>query len=669
MLAFVHPWLFLLLLLPLPVLWLWPPRRERQTALLAPFLERLAVILGQQPGAGASVPGRIRLQWLLLILSWALLVTAVARPQWLEEPIVEELPMRDLMLAVDISGSMSATDFTNPQGESIDRLRAVKLVLHDFLARRKGDRVGLILFGSSAFVQIPFTQDLDAAETLLDEAQVGMAGPKTALGDAIGLSLPMFERSEAKERVLILLTDGNDTSSLMPPDRAAEIARDKGVTLYTIGIGNPEAVGEEKFDEAILKEIAKTTGGRYFHAEDAGKLQAIYGELDRLNPKQQKTVSHQPHRDLFHWPLALALLLPLLFHIVMQLREKATLTSWRPILLMSSGMLLLWLLIGGGQRVEGFHLLRSYWLYLMPLAWLISWRLIQRRDAGHRWRDIIDSHLLPHLLLTGEQQRRSWPEAWLALLFTVGIFALAGPTWQQAPSPLLRDAPALMIVFEVTPEMAARDIQPSRLQRAQQKISDLLTLRRGMPHALFAYSGSAHRVLPLTTDGEIVQLMAAELKPEIMPEPGDRPVQALKMASTELARTRQRGNILWITDGVTGAQDAALTRWGEQDRHPLAILAVAAGPEVQPPAGSPPAPPLDHRAMEKLAAALDADLFLVSADDSDAQAIAGFAQIGGMASDESEIGDRWLDAGYWLLPVILLLALLWFRRGWVVRYA
>ena len=215
----------------------------------------------------------------------------------------------DLMLLVDLSGSMEAEDFTNAKGDTVDRLSAVKEVLDDFLTDREGDRVGLVVFGTAAFVQVPFTQDLAATRLLLEEAQVRMAGPRTAFGDAIGLAITLFERSEVDERVMIVLTDGNDTGSRVPPDRAAGIAADQGVVIHTVAIGDPAAVGEQALDEAMLRAVAQATGGGFYRAEDRAEMEAIYAELDSLNPRQVETVSFRPRRDLFAWPLGAAVLL------------------------------------------------------------------------------------------------------------------------------------------------------------------------------------------------------------------------------------------------------------------------------------------------------------------------------------------------------------------------
>jgi len=321
MLTFAHPWLFLLIAAPLLARWLLPAHREPGLAVRVPFLDRLAALTGQTPGSGATIKHRDLTQWLLLAFWWLCLVSALARPQWLEPPIVRELPSRDLLLAVDLSGSMATEDFTDPSGAVIDRLAAVKQVLTSFLAARDGDRVGLVFFGSAPFAQAPFTDDLEVVQELLQEAQVGMLGPRTMMGDAMGLGINMFERSEVEQRVMIVLTDGNDTGSSVPPVRAAEIAADEDVMIHTVAIGDPSAAGEQALDEVTLRAIAASTGGGYFRAEDRTEMEAIYDELDRLNPRQVETLSFQPQRDLFFWPLGLALGSGLLFFGLLVLRR------------------------------------------------------------------------------------------------------------------------------------------------------------------------------------------------------------------------------------------------------------------------------------------------------------------------------------------------------------
>ena len=322
MLIFAHPWLLLLAPLPWLIRGFLPAHLERKAAVRVPFLQRLSRLAGLEPGSGVAVAKRPVSQWLVLSLAWLLVVAAIARPQWLEEPIIKELPMRDLLVAVDLSGSMETQDFTDAGGNTVDRLTAVKQVLDAFLARRDGDRVGLILFGSAAFVQAPFTGDIEVVRELLDEAQIRMLGPRTMLGDAMGLAINLFERSEVDERVLIVLTDGNDTGSLVPPERAAEIARDNGVVVHTIAIGDPTAVGEQALDEKTLKNIAASTGGGYFRANDTKELESIYDHLDEINPRQVETQSYRPLSDLYYWPLAGAMLLTLLYIMILEIRLR-----------------------------------------------------------------------------------------------------------------------------------------------------------------------------------------------------------------------------------------------------------------------------------------------------------------------------------------------------------
>ena len=174
--------------------------------------------------------------------------------------------------------------------------------------------MGLIFFGSAPFVQAPFTEDLKVCRQLLDEAQVKMAGPQTAFGDALGLAITVFDRSTVKERVLIALTDGNDTASKVPPAKAAEIAKDKGIVIHTISVGDPKAAGEDALDVDALKAVAATSGGIYAHAADRTQLEEIYRKIDALETRKAETISHRPRRDVYWWPLAVAFGVSLLQH-------------------------------------------------------------------------------------------------------------------------------------------------------------------------------------------------------------------------------------------------------------------------------------------------------------------------------------------------------------------
>ncbi|MEE4143382.1 MAG: VWA domain-containing protein [Halieaceae bacterium] len=320
MIEWIWPWMLVLAPLPWLVQRLVPPANSQEPALRAPFFEEWQQLSGDAENRGSG--GRRRLPTAALWLIWLLLLLAAARPTWIGEAI--ELPNsgRDLMLAVDISGSMQIEDMQ--QGQTlVPRIRAVKKVAADFIARRAGDRLGLILFGSNAYVQSPLSFDTSTVERFLLEAQIGFAGQDTAIGDAIGLAVKRLRERPAQSRVLILLTDGQDTASSVSPRDAAQLARELGIRIYTIGIGadrmtlpglfgssfgsrqvNPSA----ELDEAGLQEIANLTGGQYFRARDPQELATIYQLLDQLEPVEQALVSYRPRQALAYIPLLLALL-------------------------------------------------------------------------------------------------------------------------------------------------------------------------------------------------------------------------------------------------------------------------------------------------------------------------------------------------------------------------
>ncbi len=313
MLEFELIWMFAALPLPLLVWWLLPAHRERVEAVRAPFFSTLVELTKREPTKGAVVLSRPWFSWLVLVVAWLGVVTAMARPVWLGEPQTVTKSARDLMLAVDLSGSMEIEDFVDPTGSTRSRLDGVKDVLRGFIDAREGDRLGLIVFGAAPFVQVPFTLDTRVTQELLDEAKVGMAGDQTAMGDAIGLSVQVFSNSEASNRVLILLTDGNDTGSLVAPLQAAEMAATQGLTIHVIGVGDPTAAGESGLNEEVLEGIARRTGGRYFFAGDVAELGSIYAELDRLEPIEFESKTFVPKRSLFHIPLGVAVFMLVLF--------------------------------------------------------------------------------------------------------------------------------------------------------------------------------------------------------------------------------------------------------------------------------------------------------------------------------------------------------------------
>jgi Ca-activated chloride channel family protein len=316
--SFAWPWLLLALPLPWLARMLLPPARAAGAALVVPYGSRLDGIAqgSHSRGRGAGIP-------LLAWLAWALLCTAAARPQQLGLPVAPPQAGRDLMLAVDLSGSMGDEDM-ELGGRLVDRLTAAKTVIADFLERRAGDRIGLVVFGQRAYALAPMTLDLDSVRQQLDDSVVGLAGRETAIGDAIGLAVKRLAQQPSGQRVLILLTDGVNTAGLLDPLKAAELARDNGVRIHTIAFGGsgggisvfglPITLpgGGEDVDEVTLRRIAVLTGGKAFRARDAGELAGIYAEIDRLEPVARAAQPVRPRIERYPWTLAMALLCGLL---------------------------------------------------------------------------------------------------------------------------------------------------------------------------------------------------------------------------------------------------------------------------------------------------------------------------------------------------------------------
>ncbi|MBL6986322.1 MAG: VWA domain-containing protein [Methylobacter sp.] len=312
MIHFEWPWLLAALPLPLLIRWLVPTNMpEQQAALKVPFLEDFSEgetqILSQTQ------------QWplLLAMIAWLLFVIACTRPQWLGEPIEQAVSGRDLMLAVDLSGSMEEQDFFINK-RAVDRLTAAKSVAGDFINRRVGDRVGLILFGTQAYLQTPLTFDRKTVMTLLNEAVIGLAGDNTAIGDAIGLAVKRLKNEQANSRVLVLMTDGANTAGEVSPLKAAELAAANHLKIYTIGIGADEMIVRSFFgnrkvnpsvdlDEKTLIKIAESTGGQYYRARNTDELNNIYMRLDELEPVKKDKQYFRPRSELYFWPLSLAL--------------------------------------------------------------------------------------------------------------------------------------------------------------------------------------------------------------------------------------------------------------------------------------------------------------------------------------------------------------------------
>jgi Ca-activated chloride channel family protein len=303
------PWMALLIPLPWVLLRMRRAAQPGGAALYLPFAASVAA-----PTATARLSRGVLG---LLAAVWGLLVLAAMRPQWLGQPLPVPTNGRQIMLAIDCSGSMASQDMGGAS-----RLEIVQVVAGRFIARRQGDQIGLILFGSRPYLQAPLTTDISTVQKFLDEAVVGVAGPQTAIGDAIGLAIKALRQRERTggasihKSVLILLTDGGNDAGVMPPLEAARLARQTGLRIFTIGVGAGEeqslfglTSGNTDLDVGLLQNIASITGGEFFRATNPEALQAVYRRINQLEPTVGNKQWLRPAAEWFSWPLGLALLL------------------------------------------------------------------------------------------------------------------------------------------------------------------------------------------------------------------------------------------------------------------------------------------------------------------------------------------------------------------------
>jgi Ca-activated chloride channel family protein len=313
MMTLDFPWALLLTPLPLIIWLLQKPKAAEVTTIRTPLFGYWQSMQTQTTEYQTN-----RLNKLISLLIWGCLVIAVSRPQWVGEAV--ELPAsgRDLLLSIDISESMYEEDLTL-NNDPATRLDVVKSVLTDFIKKREGDRIGLVLFADQAYLQTPLTFDLKTVQYMLDETEIGLAGKATAIGDGIGLSVKRLRERPEQNRVLILLSDGESNRG-EDPIEAAKLAKQAGVKIYTVGIGADTALRRTLFgtrrinpsaglDEKTLKKIAEMTGGRYFRAKSTKDLQKVYALLDSLEPVEDEPEIYRPINDLYYYPALLALVL------------------------------------------------------------------------------------------------------------------------------------------------------------------------------------------------------------------------------------------------------------------------------------------------------------------------------------------------------------------------
>ena len=323
MITFAWPWLLLLLPLPLLVYWL-PQKRNNRTsaALVIPqLLSNISVNITTQATKKSPL--------IILALCWLLTVLALSQPEWLGDAIDIPTEGREIMIAVDLSGSMQIEDMSL-NGNAVNRLDMLKVVLGDFIERRIGDRLGLILFADDAYMQTPMTFDRKTVKQMLDESVLGLVGKKTAIGDAIALAVKRFDAKKESNKILLLLTDGQNTAGKITPEQALEMAVARDITIYTIGIGAEVMLQKSLFgtrrvnpsselDERTLTKLAQHTGGKYFRAKDTQGMQLIYSLLDQLEPVEQDQQQMRPLTALFYWPLSLAFLLSTVYLLAINL--------------------------------------------------------------------------------------------------------------------------------------------------------------------------------------------------------------------------------------------------------------------------------------------------------------------------------------------------------------
>jgi len=315
---FEFSWLWAWLLLPLPFL---------VYRFSKPAVQPVAIRLPKLPeGIGQQQPDT-RWRKVIMVLAWCCLLGALARPVWYGDPVEINPEHRDMLLAVDLSGSMSIEDMVTSSGDNIDRLTAVKQVLNDFIGKRKGDRLGLVLFANHAYLQTPLTFDRNTVQEQLGRTVLGLIGQSTAIGEGLGIATKTFINSEAPQRVIILLSDGANTAGVIDPVEAAELASRCNVTIYTVGVGAEEMQQRSFFstrtvnpsqdlDEKMLADIANMTGGQYFRARNPQELENIYQLIDQMEPINTAQQTWRPRQELFRYPLAIALLFSLVIALL-----------------------------------------------------------------------------------------------------------------------------------------------------------------------------------------------------------------------------------------------------------------------------------------------------------------------------------------------------------------
>jgi len=317
-LQLAYPFIAFLMPLPFLIYWLLPPIKNRSSSLIFPYFDAATKVSGQKPKKASTIKKRSWLSYLFMYIIWLLLLVSLASPELVGKPERKIKTTRNFLILADLSFSMANKDW-RINNKPVTRWEAVKSIMQEFIVKRESDRMGLVFFASNAYIQAPFTTDLNTVRTMLDEADVGMAGQMTNIGKAIVKGMDLFERDSIKGKVILLLTDGVDSGMDILPLDAANLAKKDSTIIYTVGIGDPGSSSSD-LDERTLTEIAELTGGKYFRAKDAVALENIYKELDRLEPVEYEEESYTPKTLLYFYPLGAAMILGILMVLINNLQ-------------------------------------------------------------------------------------------------------------------------------------------------------------------------------------------------------------------------------------------------------------------------------------------------------------------------------------------------------------
>ena len=530
---------------------------------------------------------------------------------------------------------------------TVNRLTAVKEVMGDFLACREGDRVGLVVFGNSPFLQVPFTTDLTLCRQLLDETDVGMAGPRTALGDAIGLGIRLFDNSDVPTKTIIALTDGNDTASSVPPVEASRIARDRDITIHTIAVGDPTTVGEEEIDQSGTQAGCGDHRRRLLPGTESNGASGNLCEVgyDR-NSRGEHGQSSPPTRSVL-----LAAGRCAGDFIVVQRNAALDPAACTRVRANHEATGQRTHVRSGDRRpmsdLSNFHFIRPVCLVLVPIAVLIWWAFRKQNDPLRNWRGVMEPELFDALTVTHDDGRK-WRDLALLVAWVSAAVAVAGPTWRAEPSPFADDPVPVMLLLKSGETMQQSDLTPSRMERARLKIVDFAETRKGQPLGLIAYAGTAHLVLPPTRDTDVVATMAAEVGPDIMPKQGDDLVAALRLAN--ITFDESGGSIVVVADTVAAGNESQLTEFRAANRSSVHILAIA----------RPDTP--EETDLKRAASILKADMTMITPDTKDVVTLVRQVADTPVAVSVEGEGTRWAEAGWWLTPIVAALVLAGFRR-------